>query len=84
MTVGQLKRLLAEYDNDDDVMILDSEIGEYISIQSWDIKVQPAESPKSNMCQYDEAFTIADMLEETNRCRNCVFENCPNCGKSPV
>ncbi len=41
-------------------------------------------SPKSNMCQYDEAFTIADMLEETNRCRNCVFTSCPNCGKSPV
>lgn len=84
MTVGQLKQFLAAYDNDDDVMILDSEIGEYISIHSWCIKVQPAESSKSNMCQYDEAFTITDMLEETNRCRNCTFTSCPNYGKSPV
>lgn len=31
------------------------------------------------MCIYDEAFTIQEMLEETNQCRNCRLD-CPNCG----
>ena len=31
------------------------------------------------MCLYDEAFTIREMLEETNRCFSCKLE-CPNRG----
>lgn len=34
-----------------------------------------------NMCSYDEAFTIAEMLEETGLCKKCKL-NCPNAGKS--
>lgn len=33
------------------------------------------------MCSYDEAFTIAEMLEETGLCKKCKL-NCPNAGKS--
>ena len=35
------------------------------------------------MCEYDEAFTQAEMLEETGFCKNCKFD-CPNRGKSEV
>ena len=34
-----------------------------------------------NMCKYDEAFTQAEMLEETGFCKNCKFD-CPNRGKN--
>lgn len=34
-----------------------------------------------NICSYDEAFTIAEMLEETGLCKKCKL-NCPNAGKS--
>lgn len=30
------------------------------------------------MCQYDEAFTIKEMREETNLCESCKLKNCPN------
>lgn len=33
------------------------------------------------MCWWDEAFTINEMLEETNRCKSCHHKECPNCGK---
>lgn len=33
------------------------------------------------MCEYDEAFTIQEMLEETGQCKDCKL-NCPNVGKS--
>lgn len=33
------------------------------------------------MCWWDEAFTINEMLEETNRCKGCHHKECPNCGK---
>lgn len=33
------------------------------------------------MCEYDEAFTIDEMLEETNRCCNCKITECPYCGE---
>lgn len=33
-----------------------------------------------NICEYDEAFTQAEMLEETGFCKNCKL-NCPNKGK---
>ena len=33
------------------------------------------------MCEYDEAFTVQEMLEETRRCRDCKLD-CPNAGKS--
>lgn len=33
------------------------------------------------LCSYDEAFTIAEMLEETRLCKKCKL-NCPNAGKS--
>ena len=33
------------------------------------------------MCNYDEAFTIAEMLEETGLCKKCKL-NCPNVGKT--
>lgn len=33
------------------------------------------------MCTYDEAFTIQEMLEETGQCKDCKL-NCPNAGKS--
>ena len=36
-----------------------------------------------NMCKYDEAFTQAEMLEETGFCKSCKF-GCPNRGKSEV
>ena len=36
---------------------------------------------ESNMCSYDEAFTIAEMLEETGLCKKCKL-NCPNAGKN--
>lgn len=36
---------------------------------------------EENMCSYDEAFTIAEMLEETGLCKKCKL-NCPNAGKS--
>ena len=34
-----------------------------------------------NMCSYDEAFTIAEMLEETGLCKKCKL-SCPNAGKT--
>ena len=33
------------------------------------------------MCWWDEAFTINEMLEETNMCKGCHHKECPNCGK---
>lgn len=36
-----------------------------------------------NICEYDEAFTQAEMLEETGFCKNCKFD-CPNRGKREV
>lgn len=33
------------------------------------------------MCKYDEAFTVQEMLEETEQCKDCKL-NCPNAGKS--
>lgn len=36
------------------------------------------------ICEYDEAFTIKEMLEETGCCANCKINNCPNCGKSYI
>lgn len=33
------------------------------------------------MCEYDEAFTVQEMLEETGRCRDCKLD-CPNAEKS--
>lgn len=39
---------------------------------------------KPIMCEYDEAFTIDEMLEETNRCCNCKITECPYCGKREV
>ena len=35
---------------------------------------------KDRICKYDEAFTQAEMLEETGYCKNCKL-NCPNRGK---
>ena len=35
---------------------------------------------KYRICEYDEAFTQAEMLEETGYCKNCKL-NCPNRGK---
>ena len=32
------------------------------------------------MCEYDEAFTVQEMLEETGQCKDCKL-NCPNAGK---
>ena len=32
------------------------------------------------MCKWDEAFTEEEMLEETDRCKNCEL-NCENVGK---
>ena len=32
------------------------------------------------MCEYDEAFTTKEMLEETGYCANCTFD-CENSGK---
>ena len=32
------------------------------------------------VCEYDEAFTQTEMLEETGYCKNCKL-NCPNRGK---
>lgn len=34
----------------------------------------------NRMCEYDEAFTQAEMLEETGFCKNCKLD-CPNKGK---
>lgn len=34
----------------------------------------------NNMCEYDEAFTQTEMLEETEFCKNCKLD-CPNKGK---
>lgn len=36
-----------------------------------------------DICEYDEAFTQAEMLEETGHCKNCKID-CPNRGKSEV
>ena len=33
------------------------------------------------MCEYDEAFTVQEMLEETGQCKDCKL-NCLNAGKS--
>jgi len=35
----------------------------------------------NRMCEYDEAFTQAEMLEETEFCKDCK-NNCPNRGKN--
>ena len=32
---------------------------------------------KKEICEYDEAFTRQEMLEETNQCSICEL-NCPN------
>ena len=32
------------------------------------------------MCQYDEGFTINEMLEETTQCKNCTLD-CQNKSK---
>ena len=32
------------------------------------------------MCKWDEAFTEKEMLEETDRCKDCKL-NCENAGK---
>lgn len=32
---------------------------------------------KENICEYDEAFTRQEMIEETNQCSFCEL-NCPN------
>ena len=37
MTVGQLKRIIAEYADDDEVLIFDSESGDYIPFVSADL-----------------------------------------------
>lgn len=37
----------------------------------------------NRMCEYDEAFTQAEMLEETGFCKDCK-NNCPNRGKTEV
>lgn len=32
------------------------------------------------MCEYDEAFTVHEMREETGQCKDCKL-NCLNAGK---
>lgn len=35
---------------------------------------------RMEVCEYDEAFTRAEMFEETGRCKDCRLD-CPNRGK---
>lgn len=44
----------------------------------YESKAEPLH--KMQICEYDEAFTIDEMLEETAFCRNCKISSCPNCG----
>ena len=52
------------------------------SVRQIDMKSRPDTKYYPIMCEYDEAFTINEMLEETNRCCNCKITECPYCGKS--
>ena len=61
------------------------EIGVLVQIQLTSLKIVKDMEYNiimgENMCSYDEAFTIAEMLEETGLCKKCKL-SCPNAGKT--
>ena len=48
--------------------------------KKWKFEVREINTTYDTVCEYDEAFTQAEMLEETGFCKGCKF-NCPNRGK---
>ena len=48
--------------------------------KKWKFEVREINTTYDTICEYDEAFTQAEMLEETGYCKNCKL-NCPNRGK---
>lgn len=47
---------------------------------SNDTELRQESNMNDNMCEYDEAFTQDEMLEETGFCKDCKLD-CPNRGK---
>lgn len=51
--------------------------------KKWKFEVREINTTYDVVCEYDEAFTQAEMLEETGYCKNCKLD-CPNRGKREV
>lgn len=51
--------------------------------KKWRFEVKEIDLTRNRICEYDETFTQAEMLEETGYCKNCKLD-CPNRGKSEV
>lgn len=51
--------------------------------KKWRFEVREINATYDAICEYDEAFTQAEMLEETGFCKSCKLD-CPNRGKSEV
>ena len=51
--------------------------------KKWKFEVKEIYFTSNRICEYDEAFTRAEMLEETGFCKDCKLD-CPNRGKSEV
>ena len=48
--------------------------------RKWRFEAREINTTYDTVCEYDEAFTQAEMLEETGFCKACKID-CPNRGK---